>query len=485
MGERTQYFLVALAVAVLWAPLARLGFLSDDFELRLRVLRAGPLGAWSEAGAPFFRPLASASLWADERIFGDRATGWHLENVAWHVLATVLVGVVAKRVGVPRPGGVALLFGVLGAHLEPVAWIAARGDLLCAVGALAALLGLLSPGPLPLLAGTVAFIAALAAKEAALTLPLVGLVLLRLVGRPAPARIALWVAVAVAWAGLRWQVIRTPLGGYGPALHLEHDPIDVFVVLVGQVWHALAPPVGWEPTGPIGWTVLLVVCAAAAYLRGHRHLMLAFGLALLPVWGLRVFPSTGEGGRLLYLPSAFAVLALGASLPEGRRGAMALGLACVAHVGSVWAGLGRWQGASELADRFATGLAGLPAGRKLVLAALPDSVEGAYVFRQGAEAAWRLAHPADEPPRVTVVGWYRTCREEAPPGIRQVRGWIEVNLDPACASFTGEVGRGDARSGLEVELVGPSRLRIRADEVWAWDGQRIAEVVGRRARGEE
>ncbi|MDX1970034.1 MAG: tetratricopeptide repeat protein [Planctomycetaceae bacterium] len=80
-----------------------------------------------------WHPLTWWSLMLDRQWFGDSPAAYHLVNVAWHVLATVLAyaGFVAMT-GSRWPSFlVAWLFAVHPLHVESVAWIAERKDVLC------------------------------------------------------------------------------------------------------------------------------------------------------------------------------------------------------------------------------------------------------------------------------------------------------------------------------------------------------------------
>jgi 4-amino-4-deoxy-L-arabinose transferase-like glycosyltransferase len=78
----------------------------------------------------------------DCRIFGLNPAGHHLVNLAFHILNTVLLFIVLKSMtGVFwRSALVAALFGLHPLHVESVAWISERKDVLCAFFMLLSLL---------------------------------------------------------------------------------------------------------------------------------------------------------------------------------------------------------------------------------------------------------------------------------------------------------------------------------------------------------
>ena len=131
--------LLALIVAVYW-PVYRFDFLNyDDAEyvsdnVRVQMgLTAGNLG-W--AFRTFFfenwHPLTWLSYMLDYQLFRLNPGAFHLVNVFFHALNTVLVFWVFKRMtGTPWPSAfVAGVFAVHPLHIESVAWIAERKDVL-------------------------------------------------------------------------------------------------------------------------------------------------------------------------------------------------------------------------------------------------------------------------------------------------------------------------------------------------------------------
>jgi len=73
----------------------------------------------------YYRPLFLLWLRINEVVFGNQAWGWHLTTILAHVLTTLLVYLLARRLGIGHDVGVlaALIFGLHPAHIEAVAWI--------------------------------------------------------------------------------------------------------------------------------------------------------------------------------------------------------------------------------------------------------------------------------------------------------------------------------------------------------------------------
>lgn len=126
-------------------------FLSDDFglvalhgrtaasELPALFVRDNSRGIWGFS-EQHLRPIVSLVFWADTRLWGWAAAGFHATNlVAYLASVALLWRVVARSVSPFAATVAALLYGVHPAHVESVAWISGRTDLLGAVAFLCAL----------------------------------------------------------------------------------------------------------------------------------------------------------------------------------------------------------------------------------------------------------------------------------------------------------------------------------------------------------
>ncbi len=139
--------------------------------------------AFSTVTLSNWHPLTWLSLMLDRELFGEGAGGPHLVNVVLHALNAVLLfyalgGMTGCWV---RSAGVAALFAVHPLHVESVAWVSERKEVLstffwmltlCAYGWYAR-----SPKPGRYLAVFAALLAGLMAKQMLVTLPFVLLLL--------------------------------------------------------------------------------------------------------------------------------------------------------------------------------------------------------------------------------------------------------------------------------------------------------------------
>ncbi len=107
------------------------------------VLRAFTSDVWSfqrgtltkDIPPPYYRPLFTAYLTFNYKLFGLWEPGWHLMNLLVHCGATVAVFFLIKRLSGDRLIGTlaALVFGLHPAHVESVSWISGIPDPLAAL----------------------------------------------------------------------------------------------------------------------------------------------------------------------------------------------------------------------------------------------------------------------------------------------------------------------------------------------------------------
>ncbi|MBI4537604.1 MAG: tetratricopeptide repeat protein [candidate division NC10 bacterium] len=190
--------LLALVAAALYLGTLRYGFVWDDFQLvffNQFIRRLSALPSWigltadevsfGDFSGRFYRPGTFLALALDFWVWGERSSGFHLTNVLLHTAVTFAVFWLARDL-FPRPGpamATALLFAVHPVHVEAVAWVSARADLLATlwltIGLLAYRRARPAGGGLRLgwyAAALLAGVAGLSCKETAAALPLLLLV---------------------------------------------------------------------------------------------------------------------------------------------------------------------------------------------------------------------------------------------------------------------------------------------------------------------
>ena len=123
-------------------------------------------------------PLVYTSFWLEHKLWGFAPAGYHAVNVLLHAANTVLVLRLARRLAVPGAWLVAAVFAVHPLHVESVAWIIERKDLLSGLFYLAAFLAWSASrtsrergGQAALRPGAGAVVAGMLCKSIVVTLP--------------------------------------------------------------------------------------------------------------------------------------------------------------------------------------------------------------------------------------------------------------------------------------------------------------------------
>jgi len=184
---------VVTATFAAYVPAMRGGYVWDDdqylYENEL-LTEPGCLRAiWTSTRAPQYYPLVFTSFWIETRLWGfGFPAGFHAVNVALHSLSAVLVWMILGRVGVPGAWFAGAVFALHPVHVESVAWITERKNVLSGMFYLLALLAYLRSEERRhltwYLASLALFVLALLSKTVTCTLPLVILLIGWLRRRP-------------------------------------------------------------------------------------------------------------------------------------------------------------------------------------------------------------------------------------------------------------------------------------------------------------
>ena len=122
-------------------------------------------------------PLVYTSFWLEHKLWGLNPLGYHVVNVVLHFVNTVLLWRLLARLAVPGSWVVAAVFAVHPVHVESVAWVIERKDLLSTLFYLAACLTWVRFGVAPRLGSgryfltLVLFVWGLLCKSIVVTLP--------------------------------------------------------------------------------------------------------------------------------------------------------------------------------------------------------------------------------------------------------------------------------------------------------------------------
>lgn len=340
--------LAAVAACAVYANAVRNGYaLDDDYILRNNPLVHGLGSVGTLLGSPYwpgsdemYRPVTLLSFAVEWALFGDAPGVFHAVNVLLHAVAAALVAGLVLRLGGGRAAalGAGLLFAVHPVHVEAVANLVGRAEVLATLGVLAAChvyLGAARLDPRRVALIAVLYLLALGAKESAVALPALLLVLDAVRARQAPApaggllrrnvpvlvvlAAALAVYVAVRMAVLGW--VETDPAPYMRGLSTA-DRLATAVRLWPEYMRLMFWPVDlsaeWGPDAlrpatwgePLVWIGLLLGMAlgAVAWMSWKSDRWIAagvlwFAIAVLPVSQI-VFPvGFLLAERTLYLPS--------------------------------------------------------------------------------------------------------------------------------------------------------------------------------------
>jgi hypothetical protein len=376
---------VGLAIGV-YLPALRNDFAYDDIPIirmdervhnfDLAAILTG--GYWQNTESVLYRPLTTLSYALDWRIAGGTAAWPHFMNAVWHgvVTALLLLLLCALRARATAALLAAAVFAVHPVHVEAVANVVGRAELMTAAFMLGAALLFTRPTRTMRTAGGLAlllllFALALLSKEIAVVLP--GLLVLVDVatGRLRPGGIGAWLrlrlapllaltVVLVLYLGVRNLVLGalTP-GDLDPSLEVLSSPLHrIYTAL--QAWPQYArllfnprvlladygprimmPATALNVAGILG-AALLATCLAGGVVSWQRRSGLAaaaltwFPIAILPVSNLLIPIGVLVAERTLYVPSialSLGIVATDRLLPRAAFARPVRRLAVAASLG--------------------------------------------------------------------------------------------------------------------------------------------------------
>lgn len=372
-----------LAAVLPYARSIRHTFVFDDIGAILTHpgVTGGDLGAiW---GRPYwvdlprgglYRPVTTMTFAIDHAIGGGDPGTFHATNLLLHALAVLAAYGLLRSLFPGRPGlawVASALFAVHPIHVEPVAWIVGRAEILAALGVIASYrLWLAAERATPSRWGwtpSVLWVLSLLAKESAVALPLLFFAHRRGWIQPAsPSRgfrrwDAAWLVGLGLVIALRLRVLGAtqaprPTWFDNPLAHVGsiERMLGSGAVLARQLLQVMTLrgfaaeyAYGEVSPGPRlyalgGITLALLAAVTVGLLRRGRHSPEAWGLAFflcfwLPTSNFLVAIGTVQADRLLYLPLlgllAAAAAALARLRPLRRTPRLALAVAAVALLG--------------------------------------------------------------------------------------------------------------------------------------------------------
>ncbi|PWT88549.1 MAG: hypothetical protein C5B54_10450, partial [Acidobacteria bacterium] len=304
-----------------------------------------------------------------------------------------------------------LLFLFLPVHVEPVTWYSAQMELFASFfGISSVILYLDFVGqklPMKLWLSLSAFAIALGFKESAVPVAFIVLMLSLFFHYPGKqqrsflsAREVLlcipYFVLLLAFITVRGIILHSLIAGYGSAIHLRFDPNSLatgFTKTVVATYGATLPNDGLRIADRWKWAVPTLFFVSFGFLAIRRKvlppanlllfLLIAFILASLMTLNLELRLDDFQGTRFTYQPSIYLSILFPAMMFTvfRRKYAIFLPLMLLPFYAVSIQKLNRnWYNAGEIA-RTATEEIVAPNGKTIVFLNLPDSLYGAYVYR--------------------------------------------------------------------------------------------------------
>lgn len=335
-----------------------------------------------------YHPLTWLSHMLDVELFGLEAGGHHLTNLLFHILNSLLLYTLFRmttRTTWPALF-VALLFAVHPLHVEPVAWISSRKDVLSTFFGILALMAYSRYGQSRskgmYAAALAAYVCALMGKPMAITLPFVMLLMdfwplrrtenhgprapvatwSKLIAEKAPFFLVMAVfTVIMLYASRTGGSMRT-LDEVSLVHRLSSPPVNYAAYLFRTIWPInLAAPYPLQPTPPhigivAGSLVLLIAVTVACWAARRRAPYLIAGWLwflgmLVPVIGVVRIGNHATADRYTYVPLigiffavVYGVYALSRRSRAIRYASVAAGAAAIAVSSYLtWLQAGHWR----------------------------------------------------------------------------------------------------------------------------------------------
>lgn len=358
-------------------------YVTENPEVVAGLTPATARSALTTGRAANWHPMTWWSHQLDVTLFGVDAGAMHLVNVAWHTVATLLLfGLLFDMTGaVWRSAWVAALFAVHPAHVESVAWIAERKDVLSTafwfMTTWVWLRHTRRPRAVTYGAVLVCYAFGLASKPMLVSLPLTLLLLdvwpLRRLGRGVRALLVEKLPLfALAAASSVITVIVQRQGGAVSGLDqlpLAERLSNAVVSYALYLWHLVWPVhlavfypynTSLNPMAVAGATLLLLAISVVAWSRRQTEPWLAVGWAwfvvtMIPVIGVVQVGTQAMADRYTYVPYVglwMAVAwALGSPAHTVARARILTAMALLTVVTSAWlahAQVGTWRNAETL-----------------------------------------------------------------------------------------------------------------------------------------
>ena len=305
---------LGLLVLISFFPALQGGFVWDDeiFAEELLIRKAsGLLNIWFSPAdikkEGHYWPLVYTSFWLEHKLWGMQPFGYHLVNVLLHLANSLLLWRLLLRLAAPGAWFIAAVFAVHPVHVESVAWVIERKDVLSALFYLTSVLTWIRYVEAPrrgrYALALLLFVAGLLSKSVVVTLP---------------------VALLIWCWWRRGRVTSTDLYGLAPfflaafcitaadlSFYATREELSLGYSLIERV--LIAARALWFYTGKLLWPADLAVVYPLWEIRagdplGWCYVLAAFALAALLWYGRRWFGRGPLAGALFFAVTLAPVL---------------------------------------------------------------------------------------------------------------------------------------------------------------------------------
>ncbi|MCX7918942.1 MAG: tetratricopeptide repeat protein [bacterium] len=135
--DLSQCSIIILLVLISYFPALFAGFIWDDDAVTDNPLLQNFDGLWKiwfspKANIPelHYWPVVYTSFWIEYQLWGAHPFGYHLINIVLHAGNVILLWSILKKIEVPGRWFISLIFAFHPVHVESVAWIIERKDVL-------------------------------------------------------------------------------------------------------------------------------------------------------------------------------------------------------------------------------------------------------------------------------------------------------------------------------------------------------------------
>jgi protein O-mannosyl-transferase len=348
--------LIAVVLAV-YAPVREYDFVtwddpqyvSENPQVLEGLTASSVQWAFTTGHAGLWIPLTWLSYLVDVEIYGKGAGGHHISNVLLHLVTTLLLfGLFRRMTGaLGRSAFVAALFAVHPLHVESVAWITERKDTLSTLFGVLTIWAYVAyvrrPGIRRYAAMAALFAAGLMAKPMVVTLPLVLLLLdvwplgrvpqseawratsVRLVQEKLPLIVIAVVSSVVTFMVQQRAGAVSGLEGVPLLVRLENASVSYVAYIGKMLWPTKLAglyPYRLLPVALVAGSILLLTIISSVVIRAYqRYPYLIVGwlwylCTLLPVIGLVQVGIQSRADRFTYIPLIGIFIMIAWGLPD-------------------------------------------------------------------------------------------------------------------------------------------------------------------------